>query len=209
MKRNLILLFTIAISVILFNGCKDEPCDDVECGANGVKTESTDGESCACVCNEGYEGANCETMTSAPIELTQEMLDGTATLYKSETGAGVFDIAHNGQPTGGDSTIRDIFTSDGTEPVIEPGAVITKHTYNLAKDTLFVTFAMVKHEAGYSSVSNDWEYVMMPFDETVDYTINPNGIFSKAAVSGVPAEDLNCVTCHNAAGGGDQLFSND
>jgi len=159
--------------------------------------------------------SRCKDDDPEPIVLSQETLNATDNLFKSETGSdGAFDIAHNGQPTGGDSTIRDIFTSTGSAPVIEPGTVVTKHTYakneDGSKGQLFVTFAMIKHLEGYSEVSNDWEYISMPNnDETVDYSVNPNGVLANAAVSGVPAADLNCVTCHAAAGGGDQLFSND
>jgi len=146
-----------------------------------------------------------------PIEVNQAMLDNTNELFKSQTGIqNGQDFAHNGQPTGGASTVRDIFTADGTLDKVEPGTVVTKHTYNVSKDTLFVTYAMVKHQEGYWPEANDWEYIQIPFDATVDYTANPNGVLSKAALSGNTHEKTpGCVSCHAAAKGGDQLFSND
>jgi len=45
------LLITAFITTLI-NGCGD-PCDDVDCGPNGVCVEGN------CVCNDGYSGANC------------------------------------------------------------------------------------------------------------------------------------------------------
>jgi len=149
-----------------------------------------------------------------PIVVDQAMLDGATSLFVSQTGEqNGQDFAHNGQPTGGDSTIRDIFTSDGTLSKIEPGTVVTKHTYandNGSKGNLFVTFAMVKHQEGYWPEANDWEYIQMPNDGSVDYSLNPNGVLAKAALRGNTHDTTpGCVGCHASAEGGDQLFTND
>jgi len=149
-----------------------------------------------------------------PIVIDQAMLNSTNELFKSQTGIqSGQDFAHNGQPTGGASTIREIFTNDGNAPKIEPGMVITKNTYandNDTKGEFFVTYAMVKHQEGYWPEANDWEYIQIPFDATVDYTANPNGILADAVLSGnIHEKTPGCVGCHAAAEGGDQLFSND
>jgi len=147
-----------------------------------------------------------------PVTLTQAMIDGANELAVEETGG---DFPHGGMGLTGEQTIREIFTDNGkVKNNIDKGYVVTKHTY--AKDAdgnkgdLLVTFAMLKHEEGYWEDTNDWEYVMIPADPSVDYTANPNGILANAAVSGnVHDENPGCVNCHNGAGGGDQLFSND
>jgi len=152
-----------------------------------------------------------------PVELTQAMVDEANQLVASLTGPqNGMDFHHGGPNVGGDATIREIYTNNGSVPSeIEKGYVITKRTYAKNEDgtkgDLLVTFAMLKHEEGYWSDSNDWEYVNMPNnDPSVDFTTNPNGVLSNAMVRGnMFDENPGCVGCHNAAQGGDQLFSND
>jgi len=160
--------------------------------------------------------SRCKKDDPDPIVVTQAMLDETTSLFKNLTGAqNGQNFAHGGPTNGGDATIRDIYTADGNAPKIEPGTVITKHTFandDDAKGNLFVIFAMVKHQKGYWPETNDWEYIQMPNpnDGSVDYTLNPNGILAKAAISGNTGEELpGCVGCHSLALGDDQLFSND
>lgn len=160
--------------------------------------------------------SRCKDDDPEPIVLDQAMLDNTNTLFKSVTGEqNGMDFPHNGTMNSSSTTIRDIFTANGSVGTIEPGTVVTKHTYannGGNKGDLLVTFAMVKHQEGYRELTNDWEYVQMPFDAEVDYSINPNGLLAKAAISGNSFADEDapgCVGCHNGAGGGDQLFSND
>lgn len=57
MKRNLLWFFGLAImaaTTFTMTSCDEDPCKDVECGANG---DCFDG---ACVCNQGFEGTNCD-----------------------------------------------------------------------------------------------------------------------------------------------------
>lgn len=158
--------------------------------------------------------SRCKDDDPEPIVTNQAMLDNTTSLFKSQTGIqNGQDFAHNGTEDGGAATIREIFTSNGNAPNIEPGTVITKHTYannNGSKGNLFVTFAMVKHQEGYWPEANDWEYIAMPNDGTVDYTINPNGVLANASFSGSMQDAAaGCIGCHSLAEGGDQLFTND
>lgn len=53
------LKFTICLIVVLiFTNCSDDQCSELDCGPNGICVE---GE---CICSEGYEGVNCETIIS-------------------------------------------------------------------------------------------------------------------------------------------------
>ncbi len=147
-----------------------------------------------------------------PITFTQAMLDDASSLAVTETGG---DFAHGGMMLTGDQTIREIFTNNGDNlNNAKRGDVVTKHTY--AKDAdgnkgdLLMIFAMFKHEEGYWEAANDWEYVRIAPDPSVDYTASPNGVLSDAALRGnTHNEEPGCVSCHNGAGGGDQLFHND
>ncbi len=56
MKKNLLWFFGLALvaAATFTTACNDDPCKDVKCGDNG---DCFDG---ACVCNQGYEGTNCD-----------------------------------------------------------------------------------------------------------------------------------------------------
>lgn len=59
--RNIAISFlSVAALAVMFlaSSCAD-PCKDIDCGANGTCVEGT------CVCNNGYEGANCESRMTA------------------------------------------------------------------------------------------------------------------------------------------------
>jgi hypothetical protein len=58
MKKNLFFLLALVLgAMVSFTSCgSDDPCKDVECGANGT---CFDGDG-TCSCNEGYEGTKCE-----------------------------------------------------------------------------------------------------------------------------------------------------
>jgi len=49
----------IALAAFIFTGCVDDPCDTIDCGLNGVPTETADGASCECECLNGFDGPNC------------------------------------------------------------------------------------------------------------------------------------------------------
>ena len=75
----------------------------------------------------------------------------------------------------------------------------------LKTDKLLVSFAMVKREAGYDPGNNDWEYLMIGFDEENDYSTHPFGMLDKANRGKLQG----CIDCHAKAGGGDFLWVND
>jgi hypothetical protein len=64
MKRITTLKFAGAALMIAgmltFNSCTSDPCKDVTC-VNGTAT--ADGDACDCVCEDGYEGANCDVVS--------------------------------------------------------------------------------------------------------------------------------------------------
>jgi hypothetical protein len=60
MKKHLLWFFGLAIfASFTFTSCDTDPCKDVDCGSNGT---CFDGE---CVCNQGYEGTNCDATWAA------------------------------------------------------------------------------------------------------------------------------------------------
>jgi len=207
MKRNNLLFILSLCTTVLFTQCTREP---EKCSADD--TESVRG----CMDNTATnynESADCDD-GSCKYELTQKMMDDANSLVASLTGPQHgMDFAHNGTPNPATTTLREIYTNDGNVPdEIKPGYVITKRSYAVDslgnKGDLFVTFAMIKREAGFWEEAGDWEYLNFPNnDPSVDFTLNPNGVLANSKVSGTGHE--NCWGCHNAAQGGDQLFSND
>lgn len=145
-----------------------------------------------------------------PITLTQEMLDGVSNKIGSWTGG---DFAH-GADTNGSGTVRDVFASiaslEGNVPV---GTIITKKTWardadEIKTDELYVSFAMVKREAGYNPGGGDWEWVMMPYDEMNDYSAHPYGKLPAEGADGRGKLE-GCISCHAGAAGNDYIFVND
>lgn len=207
MKKNNLLFILSLCTIVLFTQCKKDP---EKCSTDD--TESVRG----CMDNTATnynESADCDD-NSCKYELTQERLDGSNSLVVSLTGPQHgMDFPHNGTMNPASTTIRDIFTSNGTVPdEISPGYLVTKHTYAADslgnKGDLLVTFAMLKHDEGFWEDSNNWEYFSFPNnDPSVDFSVNPNGLLANAGVSGTGHN--NCWGCHNGAQGNDQLFSND
>ena len=150
---------------------------------------------------------------NTPFIATQADLDAATKVFeKGITGKPYGDatIAHNGSSMPADSTFRDVFSnlSDNADPLAK-GTIITKHTYvmdeNGNQSDLQVTFAMVKREDGYYTDGGDWEYSMMPFDASVDYNSNPNGMLPTSVDDQSRGKLGMCAGCH-AAGGSDYLF---
>jgi hypothetical protein len=144
--------------------------------------------------------------------ITQAELDAVSGFIGEYTGG---TMAHGGPDgTSADSTIRLVYASisslDGDIPV---GTIVAKNTYKRGADgnktdELFVSFAMVKREAGYNTEGGDFEYIMIPYNETVDYSAHPYGILPDKNTDGWGKLEM-CMGCHLAAGGSDFLFVND
>lgn len=149
----------------------------------------------------------------ASFVLTQEHLNNSNKeidlgVTGDKYGAGA--VGHNGMDPDPNATIRDVYADRSEYGTIPLGTVVTKKVYlknpDGTKGDLQVTFAMVKREDGYDPDNANWEYFMMPFDQSVDYNAMPLGDITKAAASG---KLDNCISCHAAAAGGDFLFTND
>lgn len=145
-------------------------------------------------------------------KITQSELDAISEFIESFTGG---QMAHGGPDgTSPDSTVREVFAStanlSGSIPV---GTIVTKNTYKRGADgnktdEIYVSFAMVKREAGYYPDGGDWEYIMMPNDGAVDYNVHPFGILPDEGSSS-RGKLTSCAGCHSSGAGGDFLYVND
>ncbi len=145
------------------------------------------------------------------ILITQSQLDGANNFLDDFTG-GAFP---HGGPDGttGDQTLRYVYSSlSALSGTVSPGTIVTKKTF--AKDDngnptdLYVSFVMVKREAGYDPDNKDWEYMMIPFDDMNDYMTKPFGTLPNVSAAN-RGKLANCISCHSGAGGSDYLFVND
>lgn len=180
MKKNLFYILTLSISMS-FISCSNDENDTVE--------------------QEPFVASQ----TDLNAATTAVDLDVSGTPYGEDV-----TVAHNGQPVSPDSTIRDIYSSNSSlSDDIEVGSIFTKHTYLKNEDgsngNLAVTFAMIKHEAGYYPDGGDWEYVLMPNDGSNNYDENPNGKLPPESATSMRGELANCASCHSA-GGDNYLF---
>ncbi len=155
-------------------------------------------------CSEDEDGGN------TTVEITQADIDAIISALElgvtgDKYGADV-SIPHDGSEKTSDETIRDVYHSGGD---VKPGYIVTKRTHlkvDDAKGDLLVTFAMVKRENGFDDAGGNWEYIMMPFDPSVNYSQQPNGDLSKAAGRGNSQDMAMCFGCHAKGDGGDYLF---
>jgi len=147
----------------------------------------------------------------AELLITQAQLDESTNFIKSFTGG---QMAHAGPLVDdADSTIREVFSSEiSLDGGLSTGVIVTKNTYKKnpdgSKGDLLLSFAMIKREAGYDDENENWEYVMIPFDENVDYSDHPYGILPEVG-SDMRGQLASCISCHAGGGGGDYLFVND
>lgn len=145
------------------------------------------------------------------LNLTQADLDAVSNFIKTATGG---SFSHGG-PVGlpPDSTLREVYsTLTSLSGTIDPGTIIAKKSYKIfpdgtRTDTLYVVFAMFKREAGYDTDHKNWEYVMMPYDESVDYETHPYGLLPGTGDNRGKIDF--CIGCHGLAEGDDFLYSND
>jgi hypothetical protein len=77
--KNLFSIKNLATAVLAlgfvfsFTSCEEDPCKDVTCAATGVATEVN--ASCSCVCDSGYEGTDCATLSRAKFIGTYTVSD--------------------------------------------------------------------------------------------------------------------------------------
>ena len=145
------------------------------------------------------------------LKITQADLDSVSNFIKTATG-GFF--SHGGpEGTSPDSTFREVYsTLTSLSGTIAPGTIIAKKSYKMGPDgtrtdQLYVVFVMFKRESDYDSDNKDWEYIMIPYDESVDYEAHPYGMMPGAGDN--RGKISLCINCHANALGSDYLYSND
>lgn len=65
-----------------FSSCDSDPCKDIDC-VNGTLTES--GDNCSCVCEAGYEGADCTNESRVKFVGTYNFTDACTGVGYSQT----------------------------------------------------------------------------------------------------------------------------
>ncbi len=173
MKKTVYLLTALAIFGITFSSCKKDNNEPID---------------------TGY------TLTQSDLNNAKNSVD----LNITGKPYGDATVAHNGQPLSPDSTFRDIFTNLAkNDDPIKVGTIFTKHTYMMnpdgTKGQLQVTFAMVKHKAGYYTEGGDYEYIMMPYNASNDYNVNFNGMLPDTTQTDMRGKLSMCAGCHQIA----------
>ncbi len=59
--------------IFSFTSCEEDVCKDVLCAATGVATDING--TCSCVCDSGYEGTDCATLSRAKFVGTYSVAD--------------------------------------------------------------------------------------------------------------------------------------
>jgi len=109
-------------------------------------------------------------------------------------------VSHDNLPNSPDSTYRDIYSNILPQEDIRTGAIFAKRVYKRNADNsrgpLLMTFALIKREEGYYPEGGDFEYVMMPYDGSNDYDVNPNGMLPPESDTLTRGKLASCVACH-------------
>ena len=190
----LIVVCLMGLFVIGTIGCKKEGCTDKDAENYDADAKDDDGS-----CIKAYP-------------LTQAELNASTNFINKINGAGSGTAAANAiahgcpPPATIDSTWRHIYSNKSTITSFSYGDMITKRTFDLAGN-LCMTFAMVRGTDGYNTSGGDWMYYKMPYDATVDYSTNPNGLLTSSSVES--GKIASCAGCHGNADGGDYIFIND
>ena len=151
-----------------------------------------------------------EDVDDSPVLISQAELDAVSVYIGSWTGG---QMAHGGpEGTSADSTVREVYATSDLTGSIPTRTIITKNTHKRglngnASDQIYVSFALVKREAGYYPDGGDYEFIMMPNDGSVDYSKHPFGMLPEEE-SEMRGKLNMCATCHADAEGGDFIFGN-
>ncbi len=156
--------------------------------------------------------SSCKNDSDDPevvIELTQATLNQSVQVEDLNVSGTPYgqdvSIPHNGSTISPDSTLRDIYANVAASAAITPGTIFTKRTHIMntdgSKGELQVTFAMIKRESGYNPDGGDFEYVMMPFSTSNNYTDNPNGMLPDVSQTEMRGKLQMCASCHSKAAG--------
>lgn len=66
---NFLIFFFVLLTFSVTNQSCTDPCNDVDCGNNGTCFDGV------CICDEGYEGTNCETTSATKYIGTYSAVD--------------------------------------------------------------------------------------------------------------------------------------
>ncbi len=148
--RILQILGVAAVTTVGMVACDTDACKDVECGANGVCVEGV------CVCDDGYEGTNCDTEERADFignylanETACGLVNYNASIATSNTGVTKIAITGfggwecNGTPIVVIATVNgDDLTVDANQPFCSNALTIDSGTgsINASGTTVTITY---------------------------------------------------------------------
>jgi hypothetical protein len=138
-----------------------------------------------------------------PFLITQALLDA-ATHVSAANDTLIIGNPFNEREIEMQDKFRSIFSNVPKSNQLKAGDIITIINYanvNGHRGTQLFTDIMVKRESGFNPEGNDFEYMRIMFDPSVDYQAHPNGILpditnTKARGLGGNILSVDCVTCH-------------
>jgi hypothetical protein len=144
-----------------------------------------------------------EPDVNKPFVITQELLDA-ATFVSAANDTLIIGNPFNEREIEAQNNFRSIFSNVPKSNTLKSGDIIT--IINFANENgrpgrqLFVD-VMVKRESGFNAEGNDFEYMRIMYDPSVDYKAHPNGILpdikdTNARGMGGNILTVDCVTCH-------------
>ncbi len=81
------LIFILALFVLGLGACKDDPCDNLDCGPNGTCNSDTG----LCECDPNWAGVTCNTLS--PLGYRAQFVGTYSVIETCGTGNDAYDIA--------------------------------------------------------------------------------------------------------------------
>ena len=144
-------LMAIALAAFVFTGCVEDPCDTLECGLNGIPTESADGSTCACECINGFDGDACDVLATGKFIGNWDAAD--------DCQAGYLNYQSLIDPFDGQQEQVEIFNFGNLGELLA-------WTANVSSDTIILPLS--------SDTNNDFQVLGMGIISTDRNTINWN-----------------------------------
>jgi len=153
-------LMAIALAAFVFTGCVEDPCDTLECGLNGIPTESADGSTCACECINGFDGDACDVLATGKFIGNWDAADECST--ESYT----YDAIINPNTT--DQTQVQVFNFGGYGELLSWNTVISGDTISIPLSDVQGLLAEGMGIMSTDGSTINWDYIVTDSFGAVD-----------------------------------------